>query len=160
MIKKQISHTKKLLKKRFNAGFSVMETLIWVGIVAIFSGVVGFGGARFMDRAKVRAANQELNVYKAALLEYYETEGDFPNEEEGLMKLIEEGYVQFKSSDKNKVVDPWKQPYVYTLIDDGLGFTIVSYGSDKKPGGTSSSKKDLKVSSGEEEDDIGDDTDL
>ena len=75
--------------KKINYGFSLMETLIWVGIVGIFVGLVGIAGFAFWDRAKVRACVQEMKIYSAALMDYSETEGGLPTNEEGLKILLE-----------------------------------------------------------------------
>ncbi|OHD14614.1 MAG: hypothetical protein A2086_15590 [Spirochaetes bacterium GWD1_27_9] len=128
--------------KKINYGFSLMETLIWVGIVGIFVGLVGIAGFAFWDRAKVRACVQEMKIYSAALMDYSETEGGLPTNEEGLKILLEKGYVT-----KTKFLDPWQNAYVYTQTDDGQGFMIKSLGSDKKEGGAGTAK-DLTVSSG------------
>lgn len=134
----------KKTNKVINDGFSLMETLIWVGIVGIFVGLVGIAGMSFWDRAKVQGAKQEISIYSAALLEYYETEGEFPQEDDGLIVLLKEGYIISKG--KTKTIDPWNQEYIYTLISDGQGFVIKSLGADKKEGGTGT-KKDIVISS-------------
>ena len=32
--------------------------------------------------------------------------------------------------------DPWNTPYEYRVPGDGVPFVVISYGNDKKPGGT------------------------
>ena len=32
--------------------------------------------------------------------------------------------------------DPWNTPYEYRVPGDGVPYAIISYGDDKKPGGT------------------------
>ena len=91
---------KKKIKKNLYTGFSLMETLIWVGIVGIFLSLVAFVGLGQMDRAKVKAARQEISVYASALIEYVSTEGSLPTEDEGLMALVQKDYVVSKHKDK------------------------------------------------------------
>ncbi|OHD72656.1 MAG: hypothetical protein A2355_16030 [Spirochaetes bacterium RIFOXYB1_FULL_32_8] len=131
-----------------NKGFSLMETLIWVGIVGIFVGLVGVSGVTFMNKAKVRGATQEMKIYSMALLDYYQTEGDYPSADRGLKVLLDEQYVT-----KTDFKDPWKTAYEYVISEDGLGFTLTSFGADKKPGGTGL-HKDIIVSSNNDSDSL------
>lgn len=135
---------KKKIKKNLYTGFSLMETLIWVGIVGIFLSLVAFVGLGQMDRAKVKAARQEISVYASALIEYVSTEGSLPTEDEGLMALVQKDYVVSKH--KDKLLDPWGNEYIYTLINDGNDFVIKSLGADKQEGGDGI-KKDIIYSS-------------
>jgi len=126
--------------KKINEGFSLMETLIWVGIVGIFTGLVGISGMNFWNSSRVKGAMQEMKVYSAGLLQYYDTEGKYPSNQEGLKVLIEKNIVQ-----KKNTLDPWNNEYIYTVNDEANGFSIKSLGSDKKEGGDGT-KKDLEVS--------------
>src|SRR4030043_1138603 len=134
----------KKIKKYFNKGFSLMETLIWVAIVGVFLGLVAFVGFPQIDRAKVKGAKQDLHTFRTVLLEYESDVGQLPTEEEGLMILIQKEYVLPKAN--GKLPDPWGNEYIYTLINDGKDFTIKSLGSDKQEGGEGT-KKDLIISS-------------
>jgi general secretion pathway protein G len=111
-----------------------MEVIIWVGIAAIFSTLVGIAGFSFMEKQKSKAAIQEIGIYSTAILDYYSDTGKYPTNEEGLQMLFEKGYIT-----KEKQLDPWKKEYIYTLEDD-KGFTIKSLGSDKKEGGEGNAK--------------------
>ena len=132
------------ITRRLNKGFSLMETLIWVGIVGIFVGIVGIAGVSFWDRARVKASEQEMNIYSSALLDYYDKNGNFPTTDEGLKKLLEDEYIK-----ETDFLDPWKNPYIYTATENG--FKIKSLGSDKKEGG-SGTKEDITVYEGDNED--------
>ena len=143
--------------KKLTNGFSLMETLIWVAIVGLFVGLITLSSVTLLSKAKVKAAKQEMTIYSAALLEYYQTEGSFPSDDEGLEILLEEDYVIAKG--KKKLADPWGTAYVYSVLDDGEAFIIKSLGSDKREGGEKGTKKDIIVSSGNIEDDFADDID-
>ena len=136
----------KKLSKKLNEGFSLMETLIWVGIVGIFSSLVVVSGVGVYNRTKVNTTKAELNTYAALLLDYKNMEGNFPTEDEGLEVLFEKEYVS--SGDTN---DGWGNAYLYTLSDDGNGFTLKSLGADKAEGGTGT-KEDIIVTHGIEDD--------
>lgn len=124
--------------KKMREGFSLMETLIVVAIVGVFSGLVAIGGVQFRSRANVNAAKSEMDTFKLMLLDYYDTESVFPDSDTGLKILIDQGYLVINPQKvkDGKILDPWKNPYEYSLSDDGNGFTITSYGSDKKADGS------------------------
>ena len=145
---------RKILEK-FKSGFSLMEILIWVTIMSVFVGLIGISSLKIMDNAKIQAAKQELNLFSAVLLDYYETEGTFPSDDQGLNILLEQGYI---TKDSKKLLDPWRTQYVYTSINNGEGYIIKSLGADKKEGGDKKNKKDIIVSSGNIEDDYEEDT--
>ena len=137
----------KRFKRSLKKGFSLQETLIWVGIVGIFVSLIGISGMMFWDRSKVRAAKQEMGIISSSLLDYYDSKGKYPSDDEGLKALADEGYVTAKT----KFADPWKNPYIYTVTNDGAGYVIKSLGSDKKPGGEGTAA-DITMSSGKTED--------
>lgn len=141
----------KNLNDNFNAGFSLMETMIWVGIVGIFVGLVGVAGMSFWDRAKVKASTSEMQIFSSALLNFYDSEGRYPSEDEGLQILLKNKYLT-----KTDFKDPWMNPYIYTVSDNGDGFIIKSLGADKKEGGDGT-KKDIIVSDNIDGDFLNDD---
>ena len=106
----------KKIIKRFNDGFSLMETLIWVVIVSIFLSITGFSMFKLLGRAKVIATKQEMQTYATALLSYIEAEGRLPTEDEGLMALVQKNYIVLKNKEQ-KVIDKWNNEYIYTLIN-------------------------------------------
>jgi general secretion pathway protein G len=148
----------KKIKKKFNNGFSLMETLIWVTIVSIFISITGFSMFKFLGRAKVIATKQEIQTFATALLSYSDTEGKLPSDDEGLMALVEKDYIVINSAE-GKVVDKWKNEYIYTLINNDNDFIIKSLGSDKQEGGEGT-KADIIYSSTNEGDGFGESNNL
>jgi general secretion pathway protein G len=127
-----------MIKKRlasFKKGFSLTEIIIWVTVVGIISGMVLVGGYSIIENSKVKRCKTDLNSFKAALMSYHEARGAFPTEDEGLDLLVKSGLLE-----KGNLQDPWKNPYVYKLNSDEMGYVITSYGSDKKEGGTGNAK--------------------
>ncbi|MCG8569142.1 MAG: type II secretion system protein GspG [Spirochaetes bacterium] len=121
--------------RKYNEAFSLMETLIWVGIVSIFSGMIVISGVGLMNRTKAKAAKSDMNTISIMLLEYsQDNAGKFPAEDEGLMVLVEGGYIESKGEGKD-FLDPWKTPYQYSVENEGLGYRLVSLGADRKEGG-------------------------
>ncbi len=131
------------INKKINEGFSLTEVIIWVTLAAIFSSLIAIGSIKLINNAKVHAAKQEMNIYSAALLEYYQDKGNLPSENDGLGVLLKEGFINKKDY---TLKDPWKNDYIYNLVNNGQDFVIKSLGSDKKEGGKGTAA-DIIVSS-------------
>jgi len=84
-----------------NTGFTLLEIVIAVAIVAIMAGTIMPLAFRELMSARADAIDNELKGYEQALTEFYEDTGRFPSEAEGLPALV---------------VDPgvtnWQGPYV------------------------------------------------
>ncbi len=82
-------------------GFTLIEVVIAVAIVAILAGAVVPMAFRQIVKAKEEATAIELNTISDGLVEFYEDTGRFPSEGEGLVALV---------SDPG--VTGWQGPYV------------------------------------------------
>jgi len=69
-------------------GFTLMEVIIAVAIVAIMAGAIAPVAFRQVARARHDATQQELGRIRAALEDYYEDTGAFPAEADGLGALV------------------------------------------------------------------------
>lgn len=130
---------KKRLWNELKKGFTLQETLIWVGIVGIFVSLMTVSGVAVWNRTRVYGAKQEMKLYSSAILEYYAgKKRGYPTEEEGFAVLEKYNYITNIEEDEDnpKFSDPWGTPYRYEVIEDGMGFRITSLGADKKEGGT------------------------
>lgn len=109
--------------------------ILGIGIFGVF---IAASGNEFKNRAQYKAALSEIHTFKLLLLDYYDIEGTLPDPDKGLTVLIEEGYLVIAPDKRNdnKILDPWRTPYEYSVTHEGKGFIITSYGSDKKAGGT------------------------
>ena len=117
------------------AGFSLIELMVVIAIIAMLAAVVGFNVLNALEDAEITAAKAEISAFKSALINYRVVFKKFPTNEEGLQALIENDKDR-KFLDRNKVpLDPWDNPYVYK-IEGSRDFTIVSYGADGVPGGS------------------------
>lgn len=125
---------KSKIAKKMKKGMSLVEVMIWVTIAGIVGGSVMVGSVRLLNNARVNTAKNEINTFSTALIQYKEDQGSFPTAEEGINVLVTERYINLKAKD-GKILDPWKNPYVYESVNDGEGFVIKSLGSDKKEGG-------------------------
>lgn len=141
------------------AGFTLLELLAVVGIIAILSGLVLGVGRRAIESGKIARAKGELTVLAAALDAYRRSYGDYPqtDDEARLLQsllgrrgpldhaLAAHAFIEtakFATAgaldpfvDTNAVlVDPWDQPYVYAYKSQAPwtnpGFVLYSIGSD------------------------------
>jgi general secretion pathway protein G len=104
-------------------GFSLIEILIVVALIALIAGMVAnqvFGGR---SRANVKLAQSDLASLAAKVEQFEMDTGVLPQRLEDLVK-------------ESALRDPWNTPYEYRVPGDGAPFAIISYGDDKKPGGS------------------------
>ncbi|HIA47010.1 MAG TPA: type II secretion system protein GspG [Candidatus Hydrogenedentes bacterium] len=119
---------------RETEGFSLIELMVVIAIIAMLATAVGVGMFGALDDANVAKAQAEISSFKTALIAYKIAFKKLPASGEGLNALVNNPKKNFL--DANAVpMDPWGNPYVYTL-EGGNNFTIVSYGADGTPGGS------------------------
>lgn len=130
---------------RADLGFTLLEILVVIMIIAILAGIVGLNVARRPGEAKVTAARVQLKQLKHAVELYRLDQGRVPTTEQGLEALVsrptrepipanypQEGYLESRTVP----VDPWGNPYIYLSPGRrGETFEIITYGSDGEPGG-------------------------
>jgi len=133
-MKRTIPLLKKLLARAGkNDGFTLLELMIVIAIIAIIG---GFAVSRFttvLDNTKIKAAQNDIQTMKMNLERYYIEQNSYPATEEGLQKLIDTGLIEKK---KTALLDPWDNPYQYRYpgqFSDGP--EIWSLGADKQEGG-------------------------
>lgn len=120
-------------KKRGEKGFSLMEIMIAITILAVVMGGVGIGLMKQLEKSKVKQATMDIKTLGNALDLYKSEFGKYPGGEEGLEVLIKKEIL-----DGKKVpADPWKNSYIYIFPgsngDDG--YDLYSFGPDAKEGG-------------------------
>jgi general secretion pathway protein G len=118
-------------------GFSLIEILIVVALIALIAGMVAnqvFGGR---SRANVKLAQSDLASLAAKVEQFEMDTGVLPQRLEDLVK--EPGNARGwlgPYAKESALRDPWNTPYEYRVPGDGAPFAIISYGDDKKPGGS------------------------
>lgn len=134
--------------RRRTAGFSMMEILIVLAIMAVIASLVGPALFSQLDRSKQTAARTQVRTLESALATLRLEIGRFPTEAEGLSLLVSppadeqtRALWQGPYLDDAVPADPWGNPYRYALVAapvEGMGArpVVYSYGRDNQPGGS------------------------
>ena len=119
-------------------GFSLIEIIL---VVVLIGGIVAFAATRILgggDRARVRLAEAQVQTLAEKVEQFRMDTGALPAT---LDQLVVEpgGAVGWLGpyAKESELRDPWNTPFEYRAPGDGRPFDIVSYGADRKPGGTS-----------------------
>ncbi len=124
------------------AGFSLIEVLIALVIVAIMGAVVALNLQGSADQARVTSTQAQINTLTDALKLFQAQQGRYPTENEGLEALVDApvGLNNFPSGgyldSSNVPTDAWERPFLYLVPGrNGERFEVVSYGADGLEGG-------------------------
>jgi len=113
-----------------SAGFSLLEIMVVITIMAMIMGAVSIGVMSYLDRAKAKQAAMDIKTISNALDLYKSEFGRYPD---SLDALVKEKILKEKKVPK----DPWGNEYVY--INPGSnnpdGFDLYSFGKDGREGG-------------------------
>ncbi len=118
-------------------GWTFVETLIVIGIILILTSTVGFMAFRYIDKARVVAAKNQVEELSMALHAYYMDCKQYPTEQQGLDALWEKPALEPVPAEwtgpyltKKLQNDPWGHPYRYSVPGpNGLPFGVVSFGA-------------------------------
>lgn len=135
------AHRRAARALRRKAGYSLLEMLIVLSIIALIAALVGPRLFAQLDKSKVTAARVQLKSLKSALATLRLDIGRFPTEREGLdllMRAPGDGAASWSGPYLSGALpdDPWGRPYVYKAPVDGQEPQVLTLGSDGKPGGS------------------------
>ena len=128
-------------KRRFHndRGFTLMELMIVIAILALLGSVVVTNLLPQYDGAQIRKVHTDIATLSAALDTYRLDNGDYPDTDVGLLALVQApesarnwqqgGYIKKLSK------DPWGKDYQYLYPGEHGEFDIYSLGRDGAPGG-------------------------
>lgn len=135
-------------RRALRQGFSLLEILVVLAIIALIAAVVGPRLFAQLDRSKTTAARIQAKAIKGALETMRIDIGRMPSQQEGLNLLIQADpttvpgwqgpYMDALPS------DPWGRPYVYVApaetggqggLTGGGSASVLSYGADGQEGG-------------------------
>ena len=130
----------KPIKNDTQKGFTLLELLVVLGIIAMLAGIVGPQVMKHMGESKTKAAKVQIEDLSATLDMYKLDLGTYPTSEEGLRALIEspEGAKRWNGPylSKSKIpLDPWQNEYHYVSPGEHGKFDLFTFGADNKEGG-------------------------
>ncbi|MGA9572677.1 MAG: type II secretion system major pseudopilin GspG [Lysobacterales bacterium] len=129
-------------KKRYNMydrqqrGFTLVELLLVLVILAMIAGLVLPGIIGKAESAKAKAASSQISRIEMSVQTFYLDTGTSPS---SLEELVNEpsGVTGWNGPYiKNTLLkDPWGEPYKYKAPGDHADVDIWSYGADRQQGG-------------------------
>lgn len=129
------------MHSRASKGFTLIEVMIAITIVAIMAATVGpklFGNISTAQKTK---AQSDIKTISNALNLYRLDNFDYPSTEQGLEALVTKPSgnpepQSWKPQLPKLPKDPWKREYQYLSPGEGgRDFDLYSYGKDGRPGG-------------------------
>lgn len=123
-----------------NSGFSLLELLVVLAIMALLVGVVAPQVMKHLGKAKTDSARLQIEDLGAALDMYYMEIGSYPSTDKGLESLVsnteaESGWNGPYLKKKKIPLDPWKRPYVYISPGENGPYDLLTLGKDNAEGG-------------------------
>lgn len=130
--------------RRSERGYSLLEVLIVLTIIALIAAFVGPRLIAQLDRSKVTAARIQIRSLASAVETMRLDLGRYPTQEEGLRALVERPDVSAEDGevwqgpylDTAVPLDPWGRPYLYGAPTSETDRPrLGSHGADGKEGG-------------------------
>ena len=128
-------------RKRAGAGFTLIEMVLVLGIVALLVGAGIFSLIGVLDTGKETRVKGDINTLSAALRAYETSNMFLPSTEQGVMALYEKPSSRPQPRNwrpflKKPMLDPWGNNYHYRRpgTQDKGGFDVFSAGPDGSPG--------------------------
>lgn len=130
-----------LWRRSARKGFTLLELLVVLLIIALLAGYVGPKLFGEVGKARSKTAASQMKGIAGALDRYRLDTGRFPSSEQGLQALMtNQGNATgwdgpYMSGEIPP--DPWGKPYIYRSPGEGgKDYDLLTYGADGKPGGS------------------------
>lgn len=123
------------------AGYSLLEIMIVIAIIALLVTLVGPQLFKMFGGAQSKAATAQIRTLKTAVSAMRLDIGRYPTEAEGLALLVQapgEGVPNWNGPylEGELPKDPWGADYLYIAPVGDAQPKIATYGEDKKEGGS------------------------
>lgn len=123
-----------------SSGFTLVELLVVMAIMALLAGLVGPKVFSVLSKAKTKTVRIQIKDFESGLEMYKLDVGRFPNGEEGLQGLFKKpsgvkGWNGPYMKGKELPQDPWQNNFIYKSPGSESEFDIISYGLDGQEGG-------------------------
>ena len=115
------------------SAFSLVELIVVMVILGMLAGLVAIRTRGYLVNSRKNAVKTEVATILKALETFRIDQARYPSEDEGL-KILSQPTDTWPEGFLSKVpTDPWKNPYLYFVSDDGV--EVVSLGADGREGG-------------------------
>ncbi len=125
------------LRAMGQGGFSLIEMLLVLGIIAFIATMLATNIFKNQESANVRAAQAGVRKVATAVDQFYLDSGTLPSKIEDLATRPGNAtnwngpYIN-----QSQTLDPWKNAYVLKVPGEGgQPYAVISLGADKAPGG-------------------------
>jgi len=121
-------------------GFTLLELLVVLAIIALLVGLVAPKVIQYLGKAKTETARTQLHNVMAALDLYRLDAGHYPSQGEGIDALITApgGNTSWTGpylQNAKGLSDPWGEKYVYRIPGQHGEYDLYSLGANKAEGG-------------------------
>jgi general secretion pathway protein G len=123
-------------RRRRHQGFSLIEFLAVLALMAIVAGIVTVSVRPLMVKGKQDAAKAEVSNICNALEAYFSVHGRFPGNDEGLAALRKKDERLTEPLLTQDPVDPWGRPYQYNAPGRQGPYEVICFGADGREGGS------------------------
>ena len=128
-------------RHRLRSGFTLLEIVIVLGIIAVIMGGSIVMLRKLPEGAKIQRAEGDMRNIESAVRSYAMLAGNPPSTAQGIEALFVKPTSQpvpkrWSSAGKSVPLDPWGDPYKYRNPGkiDSSSFEIYTFGPDKKEG--------------------------
>ncbi len=123
------------------SGFTLLELLVVLGIIALLATVAGPQVLRYLGKARTETAKAQISAIATALELYALDSGTFPPQQNGLAALVQAppnapGWRGPYLKRSEGLIDPWGRPYNYRFPGAKGSPEVFTLGRDNAPGGT------------------------
>jgi general secretion pathway protein G len=121
-------------------GFTLMEMLVVLGIIALLATLVAPQVVRYLSKAKTDTALVQIKNLQTAMELYFLDTGRYPTTDTGLSALVskpadQENWNGPYLRSKEGLVDPWNRAFNYVSPGKHGEYDLFSYGLDGTEGG-------------------------
>ena len=139
---KRFSCRRRLLDRgRADAGYTLLEVLVVMGIVVLLASIAAPQVLGYLGRARTEAAKVQIGSIATALELYALDMGAFPSMQNGLAALVSQpaGAARWRGPYLKRadgLIDPWGRPYQYRYTGRSGQPQVYTLGRDNAAGGS------------------------